>query len=264
MPVCRIFDSTGKELTQCTTDVFLPHSKIFFGRSSQCQVCLKAFAESSISRQHFYIQESITGQWSIYDNDSHAGIHQNAKKIDTAPLYDGTIIRFGTLFFAFGEKGGPSHYRLKWTTEDGTTEFGYLWEGDNSVGASRDNYVTVRLGNVARFHANIAVRGSTLVLTPLNSFLETEVNGERIEGAKPINAGDTFTMNGFPVEVERMDFAARRAVVVMSEEEVSRRNTVVRQEKNTTLVVVYSLMAAGIMLLIGLVLAAVKWLPHVK
>lgn len=264
MPVCRIFDSKGKELTQCTTDVFLPHSKIFFGRSSQSQVCLKAFAESSISRMHFYIQESVTGQWAIYDNDSHAGIHMDAKKINTTPLYDGTVIRFGTLFFTFGEKGGPTHYRLKWTNDSGEMEYGYLWEGGNTIGASRDNYVTIRLGNVSRFHATITVRGTSLILESLSPMLETEVNGERIEGPTTITPGDTFTMNGFLVELERVDFASKRALVVMSEEEVTRRNAVVRQSKNTSLVIGYTLLCVGIILLITLVLAAIKWLPNVN
>ena len=117
MPVCRIFDSKGRELTQCSTDVFSPHSKIYFGRSSKCEVCLKALADSTISRQHFYLQESLTGQWSINDNDSRAGLFHDAKKVKSVPLFDGTIIRFGGLFFAFGEKrdgGGALQRAAYW------------------------------------------------------------------------------------------------------------------------------------------------------
>ncbi|MCQ2397310.1 MAG: FHA domain-containing protein [Lentisphaeria bacterium] len=210
MPVCRVYDSTGKELTQCTTDIYLPHSKIFFGRSSKCEICLKAFAESSISRQHFYLQESLTGQWEIYDNKSRAGVIQDAKKVPSAPLYDGTVVRFGNLFMAFGEKGVPSHYRLKWTDSTGQPKFGVLWEGYNSIGASRDNYVTVREGSVSRFHAMIRVNKNQVTIEPLNSLLEIEVNGEQIEGVSKLEGGDTFTMGGFPVELEYVTTVTKR------------------------------------------------------
>ena len=263
MPVCRIYDSAGRELTQCTTEVFQPNAKIVFGRSSHCDVSLKKFAESSISREHFYIQQNVTGQWVIYDNDSHAGILQDAKKITSAPLYDGTIIRFGRLFFTFGEKGGPSHFRLKWTDENGISCWGYLWEGVNTIGASRDNYVTVRQGNVARFHANIIVRGSSLILEPVNTFVKTELNGELLEGAKTANGGDVFTMNEFPVEIERVDFAQRRVAVVMSSEEVSRKNAISEQTKSTSKLMAFALLAVGIMVLVGLVLMVVQKLPSI-
>lgn len=261
MPVCRIFDSTGKELTQCTTDIYLPHSKIFFGRSSKCEICLKAFAESSISRMHFYIQESLTGQWEIYDNNSRAGVILDSKKVPSAPLYDGTIIRFGNLFLAFGEKGVPSHYRLKWTDTSGQSKYGYLWEGVNSIGASRDNYVTVREGDVSRFHATIIVCKDQVTIEPVNTILNVEINGEHVEGSSKLHGGDTFTMGSFPVELEYVDTVAKRTAIVMSSEDVERRNRNAKSERRTAIIVGYCLLGTGILLLIALGLKALTWLP---
>lgn len=261
MPVCRIFDSKGRELTQCSTDVFSPHSKIYFGRSSKCEVCLKALADSTISRQHFYLQESLTGQWSINDNDSRAGLFHDAKKVKSVPLFDGTIIRFGGLFFAFGEKGVPSHYRLKWTGMNGHETHGCLWEGVNSVGSSRDNYVTVREGDISRFHILVTVHGKQIYMEAVNSMLETDVGGEPIDGAVELKAGDVISMAGFPVELDYIDTVAKRAAVIMSEKEVAQRNENVRSVKKTATVLAYSLLGAGLLFLIALGLMAIKWLP---
>lgn len=261
MPVCRIFDSTGKELTQCSTDVFQPHSRIFFGRSSKCEVSLKNLAENSISRQHFYIQESLTGQWSINDNDSRAGIFQDARKVRQAPLYDGTIIRFGTIFFAFGEKGVPSHYRLHWTDAIGQARTGVLWEGVNSVGASRDNYVTVREGEISRFHLLMTVRGASITMEAINSMLRLELDGEPVDGKVSIKAGQVIGMAGFDVELEYVDTIAKRAAVILSEEDVERRNENVRQQRNTAFIIACCLLGTGICFLITLGLMALKWLP---
>ena len=46
-------------------------------------VCLKALADSTISRQHFYLQESLTGQWSINDNDSPSSLGCGAPRLRT-------------------------------------------------------------------------------------------------------------------------------------------------------------------------------------
>ncbi len=261
MPICRIYDSLGKELAQCSTAAFPPHAKISFGRSSQCDICLKSVAETSISRNHFYIQEGIGGQWTIYDNGSRAGLIQNAKKIKTAPLVDGAIFRFGGLFFAFGEKGVPSHYQLKWVGSDGKEHTGTLWEGTNSVGASRDNYVTVREGDISRFHAHLIIRGKSVLLESVNSILETEVNGQRIDGAVELHPGDILSLAGYSIELEYLDIAEKRAPVLLSQQEVSFRNQRMRTTRNTSRIVACCLLGTAILCLVALGVMAMKWLP---
>ncbi len=261
MPICRIYDSTGKELTQCSTGAFPSHSKIYFGRSSQCEVCLKSLAETSISRMHFYVQENIGGGWTIYDNGSRAGIIQDGQKVKSAALYDGSIIRFGMLFFAFGERGVPSHYRLKWVGSDGKEHRGTLWEGVNTVGASRDNYVTVREGDISRFHAHFTVRGTSISVAAVNSMLELDVNGEHVDGAVLLKTGDSVALAGFPVEVEYIDIAEKRTPVVLSVEEVSLHNRNRRRERQTSYILTLCFLGTFILFLLALGWMAMRWLP---
>ncbi len=261
MPICRIYDSSGKELAQCSTTAFSPYAKITFGRSSQCDICLKTVAETSISRTHFYIQEALGGQWSIYDNGSRAGLFQDAKKVKSALLVDGVVLRFGGLFFAFGEKGVPSHFQLKWQGSDGREHTGTLWEGTNSVGASRDNYVTVREGNISRFHAHVTIRGKSAFLESVNSILDTEVNGERIDGAVELHPGDTISLAGYPIQLEYLDIAEKRSPLLLSPQEVSFFNQRMQKTRNTAKIVACCLLGTAILCLVALGLMAMKWLP---
>ena len=262
MPICRIYDSTGKELALCSTSDYPPRAKITFGRSSQCDVCLKSVAETSISRVHIYLQDSLAGgQWTIYDNNSRAGIIHDAQKVKSVLLTDGTVVRFGGLFFAFGERGVPSHFQLKWNGTDGREHTGTLWEGVNSVGASRDNYVTVREGDISRFHAHLTVRGASAYLESVNSMLDTEVNGKQIVGAVELHAGDTILLAGYPIEVRYLEIAERRAPLVLSDEEVAIRNLRVKKTRGTAKIVACCLLGTAILTLIALGLMAMKWLP---
>lgn len=265
MPVCRVYDAAGKELSQCSTDAFLPFAKIFFGRSSQCDVSLKAVADSNISRQHFYVQESMTKQWGIYDNDSRAGIILNGHKVKSADLYDGTVIRFGQLFFTFGDKGVPSHFRLTWTDRNGQIQRAYLWEGVNTIGASHDNYVTIREGNVSRFHCNIVVHGNEVELRQTNSMLDLDVNGEPIsQGSAALKSGDTFTMSGFPVEIEWVDAVTKRALVVRSPEEIAKREKNFKTVKNNNLLIKYCFLGTAVLFLIALALWMLSLIPGIR
>ena len=144
---------------------------------------------------------------------------------------------------------------------NGHETHGCLWEGVNSVGSSRDNYVTVREGDVSRFHILVTVHGKQIYMEAVNSMLETDVGGEPIEGAVELKAGDVISMAGFPVELDYIDTAAKRAAVIMSEKEVAQRNENVRSAKKTAAVLAYSLLGAGLLFLIALGLMAIKWLP---
>ncbi len=146
----------------------------------------------------------------------------------------------------------------------GQSRYGVLWEGVNSIGASRDNYVTIREGSVSRFHAIIRVNKNQVTIEPLNSMLEIEVKGEQIEGVSKLEGGDTFTMGGFLVELEYVTSVNKRVATVMSSEEVERRNRINKGKKQTALIVGYCLLGAGLLLLIALGLKALTWLPGVN
>jgi len=204
MAICHIFNNKGVELLHFNTEDYPDLERIEVGRSSSCDVSLKRVAESSISRKHFYLQRHADGSWSIHDAGSRAGIIINCEKVKEAPIHNGTIVRFGQLFFGFGSKGVPTPYHLTWFNEDdNTTEFGVLWEGVNSVGASHDNYVTVRLGQVARFQCKMTVKGSTVTIEPFSTMTPVFLNEERVESRTIVNVDSLITLTDIDVHLEQ-------------------------------------------------------------
>ena len=202
MPLCRIYNSRGVEVIRFHTDSY-SGNHITVGRSSNCDICLKHLAETSISRTHFHLRRNAEG-WSIHDT-SRAGLVLDCAKVPSAKLLPGMVLRFGKFFFGFGEKAVPTPYRLNWTVpESGISEHGVLWPGKNSVGASNDNYVTVRIGHVARFHSFITVNGENVTLENINPLVVTLVNDLPLHGSQQLESGDVITMAGFEVELERI------------------------------------------------------------
>lgn len=215
MPICHIYNNKGVELIHFNTESFPELERIEVGRSSACDVSLKRVAESSISRKHFYLLRHTDGSWSIHDTSSRAGIVIDCAKVREAPLHNGTIVRFGQLFFGFGSKGVPSPYHLTWQNEESNiTEFGVLWEGVNSVGASHDNYVTVRLGQVARFHCKITVHGNNIMVEPFSTMTSTFLNEERIEGPSSITVDSLLTLSDIDTHLEMSQLPSNYSTIV--------------------------------------------------
>ena len=215
MPICHIYNNKGVELIHFNTESFPDLERIEVGRSSSCHVSLKRVAESSISRHHFYLQSHADGSWSIHDTSSRAGIVINCEKVHEAELHNGTIVRFGQLFFGFGSKGIPSSYHLTWFNEEtNVTEFGVLWEGVNSVGASHDNYVTVRLGQVSRFQCKITVHGNAITVEPFSTMTPVYLNEERIEGKTPITIDSLLTLTDIDTHLEMSQLPSNYSAIV--------------------------------------------------
>lgn len=178
MPNCTIFNASGDKLAVFSTERF--GSQITIGRSSDCTICLKGLANTSISRVHLILIGTPLG-WKLRNN-SKAGMYKDCIKKDEVELNDGDIIRFAGLFFAYGNTAGPAPFNIAWDeqTEDGLF-FNVLWPGLNSIGASHDNYVMVRTVDVSRQHAFIRISANnqaTLRAATLNN--NTYVNGEEI------------------------------------------------------------------------------------
>ncbi len=229
MPIGHIYNNKGVELIHFNTESFPDLERIEVGRSSACEVSLKRVAESSISRRHFYLQRHADGSWSIHDTSSRAGIVIDCQKVKEATLHNGTIVRFGQLIFGFGSKGIPSPFHLTWHNEDtGMTEFGVLWEGVNSIGASHDNYVTVRLGQVARFQCKMTVKGNTVTIEPFSSMTPVYLNEERVEAPTIVNVDSLITLTDIDTHLEMSQLPSNYSTTVgiSSENAAEQKGTV--------------------------------------
>lgn len=180
MPICHIYESSGVEVKRFSTESYNRAGLITVGRSSKCNISLKAFAQGYISRQHFILKRQADF-WEIEDS-SHVGLVKNGSKIELERLNIGDVIRFGQLFFCYGDKTAPSNFDITW--EDDIRAIScraVLWPGVNTIGASADNYITIRLGDVSRKHAQITVHDSNVMFQNASRNVKTFINNALID-----------------------------------------------------------------------------------
>ncbi len=192
MPDVTIYNSQGDKLAIFSTEGF--SSSIRIGRSSECQICLKGLADTTISRVHLILIQNPFG-WKVRNN-SKTGMYKNCVKVSETELKEGDVIRFGALFMGFGNASGPSAFDLFWTaeTENGHTH-AVLWPGRNSIGSSRDNYVCIRTDDISRIHAFITVNGNHAVIRSATLANACLVNGEEIgEEERELRSNDVIQL----------------------------------------------------------------------
>lgn len=263
MAFCRIFNSKGMELAHFNTDSFPNNRHIVVGRSSKCDVSLKHLVADNISRQHFYLERS-GAEWTIHDT-SRAGIILDGEKVQDLVLQNGMVLRFGQIFFAFGSKGEPTPFRLNWEDPStGTKDAAVLWPGVNTVGASRDNYVTIRVGDVARFHAKVTVSGDNVILEQLSHFAIVECRGVEVTSAQTLEDGDSFILSDIEVTVTREAVVQHAVENILPAGELARRNKNLEIERNVrpTLIVIAVIVFIGV--LIMLILLGTQLIPEAQ
>ena len=192
MPIFRIYNHFGEELKRFASEDF--SSSISVGRSSSCDVSLKAIADTTISREHFVLEkQGLT--WKI-SNNSHFGLYKDAEKFEEGSVSDGDVIRFGQYFLCVGALCGPSPYDITWdVSTNNPLRRAVLWPGANSIGSSADNYVTVRTDDVSRFHGLIQVDGDTITYKNMFKSNRSAVNDKAVgETPVEIKVGDEITM----------------------------------------------------------------------
>lgn len=193
MTECRIYNSLGNLLATFDTTTMGP--VITIGRSSKCTVSLKGIADTTVSREHL-VMERMLNKWTV-TNKSRFGMFKSGIKYVTTELEEGDIIRFTKLFLCYGATARPSPYDISWDIEgEEGPQRAVLWPGLNSIGASNDNYITVRMPDVSRIHGYINVLGDRITYRHAAADNPSYINGEQVIGTDPvqIKVGDVITM----------------------------------------------------------------------
>ena len=223
MPICRIYNSNGNELVHFTPSSKSDKLHWSVGRSSKCDICLKAVAETSISRQHFTLDYEGDA-WHIHDS-SRAGLVYNGEHVTQMKLENGMVFRFAQLFIGIGDRAVPSKFRLSWGRV--SDQSGVLWHGVNEIGASHDNTIMIREGDIARKHCLITVTPEDeLYIANVSSLVTTEINGVQLKGTdkRLITQDDRLSLAGFDVDIVTAAANAYKGENILSEEELKLRN----------------------------------------
>ena len=177
MTECRSYNSQGDLLTTFDTNTMGP--VITIGRSSKSNVSLKGLVDTTVSREHLVLERMLT-KWTV-TNKSRFGMFKSGEKFVTTELEEGDVIRFTKLFLCYGPTAKPSAYDITWDieTENGQKR-AVLWPGLNSIGASNDNYITVRAPDVSRVHGYINVLTDRITFKPVAQDNPSYLNGEEI------------------------------------------------------------------------------------
>ena len=255
MPICRIYNSNGTELLHFNPTSSSEKHHWTVGRSSSCDVCLKRLAETSVSRQHFTMDYDGNA-WNIHDT-SRAGLVYNGEHITDMRLENGMVFRFGQLFVGIGEKAVPSKYRISWGRT--SNQSGVLWHGVNEIGASHDNTVMIREGDVARKHCHIRVADDgELFISNVSALVNTEINGVQLRGTNemPFSPDDRITLAGMDVEIDTTSIGAYRGETILSEDEIKIRNshTPLKQQVKVLHVVLLTLVIIAAILFLAMAL----------
>lgn len=86
-----------------------------------------------------------------------------------------------------------------------------LIDGVNSVGRHDDCVIRIRSSQVSRRHCEIFESEGRLMLRDLGSSNGTFVNGLRVLGQQPLNAGDVVTIGSVSLRVDRVGEGAATA-----------------------------------------------------
>ncbi len=193
MTECRIYNTLGNLLATFDTNNMPP--VITIGRSSKCTISLKGVVDTTVSREHL-VMERMLNKWTV-TNKSRFGMFKSGIKFVTTELEEGDIIRFTKLFLCYGTTARPAPYDISWNVEgEEAPQRAVLWPGLNSIGASNDNYITVRMPDVSRIHGYINVLSDRITYRHAAADNPSYINGEQIFGSDPvqIKAGDVITM----------------------------------------------------------------------
>ena len=193
MTECRIYNTLGNLLATFDTNTLGP--VITIGRSSKCTVSLKGVVDTTVSREHL-IMERMLNKWTV-TNKSRFGMFKSGMKYVTTELEEGDVIRFTKLFLCYGKSAQPAAYDISWNIEgEEAPQRAVLWPGLNSIGASNDNYITVRTPDVSRIHGYINVLSDRITYRHAAADNPSYINGEQVIGTDPvqIKAGDVITM----------------------------------------------------------------------
>ena len=201
MPDCSIYNYLGERLRHfklSTTDW-----NVVIGRSSSCGITLKGLVDTTVSREHIRLKR-VGVNW-VLESIGNCGVFLNAERIQSAPLDDGSVFRFSQYFLCVGEKTKPSPFDVVCDEHtDDNRHRSVIWPGVNTIGASKDNYITVRTEDVARIHGKIFSNGDNLEYEGLHSSYESSVNGVSVGMARTsLKEGDELTLADTTVRIVR-------------------------------------------------------------
>lgn len=252
MPICSIYNTLGEKLRSFNTVEF--GWTVTIGRSSQCDVSLKGLCDNNVSREHIFLRR--TGMTWVLESRGHSGVYYNAQKIQSMVIEDGMIFRFSQLFLCIGEKTGPSPFDLTWEAEtENNQHHAIIWPGINSIGASRDNYITVRTEDIARVHGRITYKDERLFYEDLHTTRGSQINDiEVYDNTVELYEGDDLVLGETHINIIHPVRAQRQAVINNTVAAVNQQQEQKKKKKTKAGLITITILAVILFLLIFLLM----------
>ncbi|MBI4872532.1 MAG: FHA domain-containing protein [Candidatus Riflebacteria bacterium] len=173
-------------------------TKFLVGRSDQCDMI---FASPHVSREHFVIALEL--EEFVLHNISRQGTWVEGARVETRPLHDGDLIKFGDdIQFRFvlpqspaeDEDFGPG-FELGFINGEHADERLEFHRLRVTLGRNQDCDVTFANASVSRRHADIAFRDGRYWLVPLGS-TPTTLNGRLVRAETVLEGSANLEIPG--------------------------------------------------------------------
>lgn len=159
---------------------------IRIGRSSANELVLN---DNTVSRQHAIVTLHSDGSATIRDLNSTSGTFVDGKRLTTEemPITNSSSIRLGGSTVSLRE--------IREAANRGASGSPIVLTNSRRLGRATDNELVFPASDVSRYHARLGLDpNGNVVVEDLNSGNGTFVNGERIQGQRRLNPGDTLRL----------------------------------------------------------------------
>lgn len=177
------------ETPTSVSDVLLERSPMILGRSADSNIVV---LYPTVSRRHLEISQTAAG-YQIKDLNSKLGLTFLGERIQEKILKNGDVFYIGS--------------NVKLTFTENTPL--YLSQSINlknkdivTIGRSSDNDVQIDHPQLSRHHAKIERQGTSLIISDLDSFNGTFLNGKQLTRPQSLRAGDKLRIGPYLLQIK--------------------------------------------------------------
>jgi hypothetical protein len=194
MALCRIYDNTGKEIKNFSTDDPKWGASISIGTSPLCAVNLENISATDAKDKTFFSLVKRENSWWLVASSPENIVLMDNEIIQESELGDGIKIEFGPFSMSVEMDKKQSPYTLTLEYPSGKIENFTLIYGVNTIGNSSENHINISDRSCSKHHAFISVDNNGFYLMNRDSSAGTFSKGSKIIGRTNVKADEDFNL----------------------------------------------------------------------